>query len=183
MSTVVVDRKSPVPPSDALYEVVDGEIVEKSVSTYAALLAMRLLFSLKAHLDVHSIGMPVIETVFLLDAERGLRRRPDVAVVAAEDWAIDRLPPVQGDWSLAPLISVEVASPNDGLEDSLRKIREYFDYGVREVWLISPENRIVHVYTAPDSVRILTAADHLQTPLIPGWSIDVGDLIPVPTPA
>lgn len=183
MSTAVVNSMSAIPPSDALYEVVDGEIVEKDVSTYAALLAMRLLFSLKSYFDSHPSGMPVIETVFLLDAERGLRRRPDVAVVSAEAWPIDRLPPINGDWVLAPMIAVEVASPNDGLESSLRKCREYFHYGVKEVWLISPECRVVHVYTKPEAVQILTAADTLQTALIPGWSMNVGELIPVPAPA
>jgi hypothetical protein len=60
----------------------------------------------------------------------------------------------------------------------IRKVGEYFRYGVSEVWLALPDERCIQVYTGPKSVRILDAGDALTTPLIPGWTLVVGDWLP-----
>jgi len=167
-------------PEDSLYEVVDGQVVEKTVSTYAALLAMRLLFSLKRHLDSESLGMVVMETMFLLDAAKNLRRRPDVAVVSSRSWPVEQIPPLEGDWNVVPLLVVEVLSPNDLYHQVDRKLQEYLRYGVQEVWLISPEARCVEVFRDSTSRSRFDVGDAVETTLIPGWSMDVAELIPLP---
>lgn len=167
-------------PEDSLYEVVDGQVVEKEMSTYAALLAMRLLFSLKRHLDRESLGMVVMETMFLLDAKKNLRRRPDVAVVSSRNWPVEQIPPLEGDWNVVPLLVVEVLSPNDLYHQVDRKLQEYLRYGVQEVWLVSPESRKVEVFSPANFRTSFKVGDAVETPLIPGWSMDVAELIPQP---
>lgn len=185
MASVISEHPPVLPSSDSLYEIVDGQIVEKEMSSFAIMIALEL-YSSWLRFIVHegrATGRPLHEMVFLLDEGRDLRRRPDVSFVSAERWPVGKGLPLTGDWAVVPDLAVEVLSPNDLYQNVARKLREYFHYGVKEVWLISPEDRLVEIYTAPESVRKLTAADVLETSLIPGWSMNIGELIPVPAPA
>jgi len=74
-----------------------------------------------------------------------------------------------------PDFVIEVASPGDTLENLARKKDRYRRSGVAEVWLISPEDRIVYVFSDERKV-ILSSTDQLSTPLIPGFAISVEDL-------
>lgn len=80
-----------------LWEVVNGQKVEKHVSIYAARLATRLVASWEMFLERVTIGAPVVEGVFVLDREADLQRRPDVAFVSAERWPIERPLPQKGE--------------------------------------------------------------------------------------
>lgn len=185
MASVISERPPVLPSDDSLYEIVDGQIVEKEMSSFAIMIALEL-YSSWLRFIIHegrARGRPLHEMVFLLDEGRNLRRRPDVSFVSAESWPIGKGLPLTGDWEVVPDLAVEVLSPNELYQNVARKLREYFHYGVKEVWLISPEDRLVEVYTAPESVRKLTAVDTLETSLIPGWSMNIGELIPVPPAA
>src|SRR5262249_28427013 len=75
-----------LPPSlqDApLYEIVDGQRVElPPMSSFAGWVASRLDQRLGPFADNEGLGTVVTETLFLLDARRNLRRRPDVAFLS-----------------------------------------------------------------------------------------------------
>ena len=167
-----------LPESDELYEIVDGERVEKVRSAYAGWIAAELHDHLSAFLRGKSIGKSIPELVFVLDEERNLRRRPDVAFLSSEKWPVGAPPPPMGDWHVIPDIAVEVLSPSNRYEDVLFKLREYFHYGVREVWLISPAARVAQVFTASDKLRTFDVGESLASPLIPGWSIAIDTLLP-----
>jgi Uma2 family endonuclease len=171
-----------------LYELVGGELVEKKTSYLASLVASRFFGLLFMHLHRNSVGHAVSEGVFILDRAAGLKRRPDADFVSADRWPLDRPFPDKGDLELAPDLAVEVVSPNDTMSEVLAKVREYFQYGVREVWVIVPEERQVLRYTGVSQVRILTENDLLDgAPVVAGWQLTVRDLFPpaaaVPTPA
>ncbi len=147
---------------EPLYEIVDGQRVDlQPISVYTTWIASRLQSRLGPYVEEHLLGTSVTEMLFILDAERNLRRRPDVAFVSATRWALDREVPMTGDWDVVPDLAVEVISPNDVFKDVLAKLREYFQYGVTSAWVISPEEQQVYVYDSPTHVRILTAADEL----------------------
>src|SRR5438132_9904411 len=89
----------PRPTADeTLYEVVNGQRVElPPVSAYSTLVGSRLQQDLGPFAAAHRLGIVVGEMLFILDAERNLRRRPDVAFVSTERWPLDRLIPEAGD--------------------------------------------------------------------------------------
>jgi Uma2 family endonuclease len=181
MSTILEPARnttSGLPESDQLYEIVDGERVEKVMSAYASWIAAELHERLAGFLRENRIGKAVPEMIFILDDRRDLRRRPDVAYLSTEKWPVGAPPPATGDWAVIPDLAVEVLSPSNRYEAVMRKLREYFRYGVREVWIVSPEERIVQVFTSPVSLREVTADESLSTPMIPGWSISVEQLLP-----
>lgn len=167
-----------LPEEDQLYEVVHGVRVEKTVSAYAAFIANRLDRSLGPFAEEHGIGTSVTETMFILDADLDLRRRPDLAMVAAAKWPVGQPPPPKGDWELVPDLAVEVPSPGNDFEKMLGKLREYFDYGVTEVWIVAPIERLVLVYRSLDDVKTFRVGQKLSTDLVPGWSLAVESLLP-----
>ena len=46
----------------------------------------------------------------------------------------------------APLLIVEISSPDDRLDAMLQKFEEYRVWGVQHIWLIEPELKRIHVY-------------------------------------
>jgi Uma2 family endonuclease len=162
--------------SEALTEVVNGEVVEKVVSAQAIQLASRLSQLMGPYADRHQLGAVVTEMLFILDAERNLRRRPDVAFVSSQRWPFDRDSPLIGDWEVIPDLAVEVVSPNDTMDSVTAKVGEYFGYGVLEVWVVLPVIRQVYIYDSLDKLRIIRSGGQLETPLIPGWQLPLTEL-------
>ncbi len=177
MSSATLPEPAAAPPCDALYEVVDGEYVETpAMSAESTWIASRLQNSLGPYVQVNALGTTVPEMLFVLDADERLKRRPDVAFVSAERWPLDRRPPREGDWPVVPDLAVEVVSPNDVMTDVLAKVGEYFERGVRQVWVVVPAERQVYVYDSRDAVRIVAEPAALETPLVPGWRLPVATL-------
>jgi Uma2 family endonuclease len=170
-------------PEGALYEVVNGQRVElPPMGAQSTFIASLLHILLGGHVLNHRLGSAVAEMLFILDAASDLRRRPDVAYVSADRWPLDRPIPATGDWEVVPDLAVEVISPNDVYEDVLAKVGEYFDGGVRQVWVVSPRERRVYVYDSRDAVRIVAAPADLETSLLPGWRLSLATLFRVPQP-
>ncbi len=168
--------------ADALTEVIDGEIVEKPMSAESTFLGGRLYGLLWSFAEESGAGTAVCEMMFVFDADGNQKRRPDVAFVAADRWPIGAIPPREGDWSIVPDIAIEVVSPNDYYRTVLDKVAEYFEYGVRQVWVVDPVRQLVSVYDALDAVRNIVAPATLETPLIPGWSLPLAKLFGNPPP-
>jgi Uma2 family endonuclease len=163
---------------DGLYEVVNGLRVElPPMSLYAGLVASRLGYRLGPFVDERRLGIVVTEVLFIVDPKRNLRRRPDVAFVSAERWPLDRLIPETGDWEVVPDLAVEVISPSDTWEEVLAKIDEYFDKGVRQVWIVTPLSQKVYMLDSPTRVHVLTTADELDGGnLLPGFRLSLARL-------
>jgi Uma2 family endonuclease len=178
MNQIVLPEPRPVSPiqDDTLYEVVRGQRVELVMSIYSLWVASRLHTRLGSFVDGQRLGRVVIEGLFILDEMEDLRRRPDVAYVSAERWALDRLLPEVGDWVMVPDLAVEVTSPTDTLQAVLAKLEEYFQHGVKQAWLVVPNVRQLYVYDSPTRGRILSDADTLENTVVPGFTLKVGEL-------
>jgi Uma2 family endonuclease len=152
-----------------LYEVVNSQVVElPPMGIYASWVTLQVAYLLQTFAAPRSLGTIVMEALFILDPVRNTRGRPDLAFVSAQKWPADQPPPETGDWEVVPDLAVEVISPNDLAEDVLAKTREYFRFGVRQVWLIYPLDKEIYIYDSPTHPRVLTVNDE--------W--DGGDLLP-----
>ena len=163
---------------EPLYEIANGQHVEPPpMSAYATWIASRLDHRLGPFAEDHSLGTVVTEMLFVLDSGQNLRRRPDVAFVSVQQWPLNRELPESGDWEVVPDLAVEVVSPTDEFSDVVAKVREYFEYGVRRVWVILPEERQVYVYESPTQVHILAVTDTLSGgDLFPGFTLPLVSL-------
>jgi Uma2 family endonuclease len=80
-------------------------------------------------------------------------------------------------WDVIPDMAVEVTSPSDLAEVQRRKVLEYFRVGVRLVWVVYPNLRVVDVYETPTSVRVFGPDDALTAdPILPGFQLSLADL-------
>jgi Uma2 family endonuclease len=171
---------SPVPivvPGDMLYEVVDGQIKEKTVGVQEGEIATLLLGFLFAFLREHKLGRVLGETMFLIDAAKGLQRRPDVAFVSRSKWPFKRRAPAMAAWDVVPDLAIEVISPTNAAVDVQAKIHEYFEAGVSRVWVVYPQQKNIHIYASPTQIRGLQLGDELDGgELIPGFRLPLAAL-------
>jgi Uma2 family endonuclease len=102
-------------------------------------------------------------------------RGPDVGY-----WSKERVAEVpDGYFQVAPDLAVEVVSPDDSHTRLQNKVRHYLKVGVRMVWLVDPELRIVTIYRTPNEARTLEEKDTLSgDDVLPGFSCPVAELFP-----
>ena len=160
------------------YEVVDGQLVEKPPKgARQSILASLLQVLMGPVARSGRLGRVVSETLFLLDRARVLKRRPDVAFVSAERWSLRRQVPDTETWDVVPDLAVEVISESNSANAVARKIEEYFQAGVRKVWVIYPSTNKIYVYDSPTQVRILQLGDELDGEgIIPGFHVPLSAL-------
>lgn len=162
-------------PRKRICELVDGVLVEKAVGTKEALLSGVIIQLMWNLVEPKDLGV-VIPGDGPLRLWLGLVRYPDVSFVS---W--DRVPggemPAEPVASIIPDLAVEVLSKSNTKKEMERKIREYFEAGVRLVWLIDHKKQIAHVYTSSKQKRSLGIEDVLDgEDVLPGFVLPLKEL-------
>jgi Uma2 family endonuclease len=166
------------PDEEPYFEILDGEKVELPLmSAYASVLASRLTNRVGAFAQ-DNIGQAVCEVLFRFPSPKERNRRPDAALVCYERWPkTRRIPWSDNAWDVVPDLAIEVLSPNDLAEDLFAKLSEYFQVGVRLVWVVSPLQQWIYVYESINKVRILTREDDLEGgEVLPGFRLPLAEL-------
>lgn len=178
ISGPLVTPATPTVGNDVLYEVVNGQRVELlSMGAFESVLASVLLGYLQPFAKSHRLGRAVTETLFRLNAALGLERRPDLAFVSYQRWPRNQRVPRVAAWEVVPDLAAEVVSPSNSADEVLVKIREYFQAGVRLVWVVYAGEEQIYVYTSPSDVHVLTRTDELDGgPVVPGFRLPVAAL-------
>jgi Uma2 family endonuclease len=165
-------------PRRRIWELVDGILVEKARGIRESLLAMALGSYLRSFVMPRNLGL-ISGADGMMRLFPGLIRIPDVAFVA---WASipGRCVPKEPIPDLVPDLAVEVLSEGNTDREMSRKRSEYFDAGVRLVWMIDPTERTVHVYTATDHFTALGVGDILDGgEVLPGFVLALDELFGV----
>jgi Uma2 family endonuclease len=159
-----------------LCELVDGILVEKPMGFEESLLAMMLGHMLLNYLLPRDLGM-VTGPDGAMKLAPGLVRVPDVAVflwdaLPGRQIPKGRLP------EAVPSLAVEVLSASNTKSEMDRKRREYFDAGVRIVWLVDPKKRVVLSYRNGDKApkKHGEGAEIEDLDFLPGFRLAVGEL-------
>lgn len=119
-----------------------------------------------------SVGRVFAETQFTI--LRGARI-PDVALVLT-----GRLEEIDAPTSIAPDLAIEIISESEKAGEAELKLQEYLAGGVREVWQMYPELKLVRVHT-PEGCSIYKGEETLTSRLLPAFSVKVCDLFPAIT--
>ncbi len=172
-------------PDGKHYELVGGVPVERTMSLLAARVELKLGHVLEGHCEGPDLG-------WVIGPSGGYRcfpwkpkqvRRPDVSFIAR-----DRLPAPE-QWSegyitIPPDLAVEVTSPTDEVYDLEEKIEEYLRAGVRLIWVIHPEVRVIQIFRADgSSSRIRSGGEVSGEDVVPGFRCPVDALFPATQPA
>jgi Uma2 family endonuclease len=183
MATDLRDVGSFPPPGldeDALkfYEVVDGQVLENPpMGAKESVLAGLFAELMAPFARARGLGRVIPETLFLIDRARSLKRRPDVAFVSDSRWPLRRRVPQTEAWDVVPDLAVEVVSETNSANSVVIKLEEYFQAGVRRVWVIYPVVGKVYVYDSAAAVRILQIGDELDdADLLPGFRVALSTL-------
>jgi Uma2 family endonuclease len=171
----------PMETDQALYEFLDGQRVElPPMSIRAVTVVGRLYAQLNSFAVSNHLGEAFIEMLIAVPVpdDEGRNRRPDVCFVSSS--ALATAAPEDPDanaWSVVPDLAIEVTSPTDRAEDQREKVVEYFQLGVRCVWVVYPKLRVVDVYESSGIVRTFGPDGTLPgDPVLPGLEVDLAQL-------
>ncbi len=168
---------APIIPDDMLYEVVDGQIVEKNKGSRELEIASILGGYLFHFARANRLGRALVEFVFRIILEEDMQRRPDVAFVSHSRWPCNRRVPDGPVWDMVPDLAVEVISPSNTASAVLRKVHDYFKAGVTRVWVIYPEQAEIYIYSTPQQVQVVGIGQELDGgDLLPGFRLPVAVL-------
>lgn len=152
------------------YELDEGElIVTPSPAPHHNIVRYRLRRALTDFVEANALGLVLDETDFLLSADTV--RKPDVAFIAQQrlkDFDRHRTP-VEG----SPALAVEVISPSNLAQDTMKKVRQYLAGGSQAVWVVYPALRLVEVHDSA-GIRVITEPDFIQEQeLFPGLTFSL----------
>jgi Uma2 family endonuclease len=181
LTSVITPEQFAALPDRKNFELVEGRLVERHMGNKASWVAFKLAMLLYESVKQHKLGWVFCgDTGFRLDPRRpNTVRKPDVAFVR-----IGRLPdeePSDAYDQLAPDLAIESVSPNDTVRELEEKLEEYIDSGVRLIWVINPELRIIKVYRPDGSITQLKQGDTLSGEnVVPGFQCKVLELFDKP---
>jgi Uma2 family endonuclease len=162
-------------PDGRLCELVEGVLVEKAMGYDESLLAVELLLALAAFVKRHRLG-EVTGPDGTIRLMPGLVRVPDIAFTSRRNLP-KKGAPRRAIPNLAPDLAVEILSKANTRAEMKRKLREYFEAGVRLVWLIDPRTRSAVVHTSPEMMTKLAEDQVLDGgEVLPGFALPLRDL-------
>jgi Uma2 family endonuclease len=172
-------------PDGGRYELVDGVLVERTMSLLATRVELKLGHILEGFCEGPDLGWVLGSsgTYRCFSWKPKQVRRPDVSFIvrhrlpAPEQWS-------EGYITIPPDLAVEITSPTDEVYDLEEKIEEYLRAGVRLIWVIHPEVRVVEVFRADGSTsRIRSGGEVSGEDVVPGFRCPVDALFPAARPA
>ena len=144
----------PNPIDGSKQELVRGEVVTMPPPSFLhGIVQTNVAFALQSFARQTKLGRVTVKSGLITETGPDTVRGPDVAF-----WSYARLPAedVPVVYANVPAdLCVEVLSPGNAREKMTRKVREYFASGVRLVWVVDPEERIVTVYSKPGDGAVL----------------------------
>lgn len=167
-----------LPEGPPYFQLVEGELFFMASPTRLhQKIVLRLAYAIETHLRAHP-GMGELNVAPSdVKLDEGNVFEPDLYFVSQERAGILTEQGASG----APDLVIEVSSTSTLRLDRGMKRRVYFRAGVRELWLIAPENRRLEVHfpdSDPQAPWRLGAGDVLTTPILPGWSVPVEEIFP-----
>ena len=177
-STLTPDDLLQMADDGRVYELVDGQLVEKNMGTESSWIGGEIHGRLREQ-QAQGAGWAIPSeagyTCFPDDPDKV--RKPDASFILRGRLLGERLP--RGFCSIRPDLAAEVVSPNDLFSAVLDKVAEYLEAGVRLVWVANPDHRTIHIYRADGTTSLLRENDELTgEDVLPEFRCRVGDLFP-----
>lgn len=80
----------------------------------------------------------------------------------------------------APDIIIEILSKGNNKKELQNKYEVYEESGVKEYWVVSPDEQTLLIYTLVDNQyrasRLFTRGDEIKTPILPGFVLALDDV-------
>jgi Uma2 family endonuclease len=156
---------------DRLFELIQGEIVEKMPTEEHGELAANLVVALHSFVVPRKLGRVGVEIRHRMPNDTRNSLLPDVSFIAGKRPSV-----TEGSVPQMPDLAVEIKSPDDSLKDLRDKANYYLLNGTRLVWIVDPVKRLVITLT-PDDEQILLENEVLDGgDVLPGFTMPVKDI-------
>jgi Uma2 family endonuclease len=162
--------------SDRLFELINGEIVEKVTTEEHSLIVGNVYRPLWSFVDKRDLGRVNFRVQRRTVADEYNERQPDVEFTRKE-----RLLPIVREGAVPQMsdLAVEVKAPNDSISKLREKAIYYLANGTHLVWLVFPVKRLVIVNAHALEV-LRTEGDVLDGgDVLPGFQLPVRDIFNV----
>lgn len=171
---------------DTLFEVVNGEIVEKMGAGGLHHFTLKIILNiLDDFVRANNLGIVVPDGLLYLLNKRGRgikgARIADISFIRREkfpkNWNMEE--PFPG----APDLAIEIMSPTDTTEETLQRVRDYLAAGTEQVWVFFPRQKEVHQHRrdVPETVRVYYEHERMDVAaLFPGLETTVADFFKLP---
>jgi Uma2 family endonuclease len=153
---------------DLVCELLDGVLVIRSPASFLhESIVQFLTFLLRQYGNAHSLGIPV-GSHFAMKLSDTWAPEPDIVFLTPTDQES-----LQENYLDGPASEVfEVLSKSTRSDDIDKKLPQYLQYGVQEVWFIDPESQVVTIYWN-DSSEAYEGDSWAQSQIIPGFRVRV----------
>lgn len=133
-------------PEGAPYQLIGGKLVmTPSPTTYHQAISMRLGGWIFAFVSAKNLGMVFSAPIDVYFEEKETYQ-PDIIFVAKDRFRIIEPARING----APDLVIEILSPSTAYYDLKKKARTYAAHGVKEYWIVDPEDKSVEVYVGQE---------------------------------
>ncbi len=147
---------------DRLFELIDGEIIEKMTTEQHGVIAALIATFINIFLFEHPIGRVAVESRHRPAQPNRNNRLPDISFVTNEHPLTTR-----GSAPYIPELCIEIQSPDDSAKQMADTAAFYLANGAKMVWLVYPSKQLVETLTLDDR-ELLGVED----------TIDGGDVLP-----
>ena len=159
-------------PEGAPYQLIGGELVlSPAPETKHQRISRKLATKMTVFAEDHDLGevFDAPTDVYFNEEET---YQPDVLFVPWDKENIVEKSRING----APDLVVEVLSPSTAKDDLTTKFQTYEQYGVKEYWIIDPEDNSIKVYLQNEGRLALSQVVHghglIESKVLAGFAVD-----------
>ena len=160
-----------IPDDGRRHEIIDGvHYVSAAPAFYHQRVSARLLSELVIAIDRPGLGQVVAAPVDVQLSKHDIVQ-PDLVVILAANESIITPAKVVG----SPNLLVEILSPSSIRHDRERKWRLYERAGVREFWIVDPDERRVEQFVLGDGGYrcVATCSEAITLGVLPSLTVDL----------
>ncbi len=136
-----------LPDDGKRYEILEGELqMTPSPKTKHQVVIGNLFVAISLFLKKNKIGKVFVAPFDVILSQNNVVE-PDIIFISNENSDIITEDNIQG----SPDMLVEILSPSTEKNDRVKKKTIYEKYGVKEYWIVDPENEYVEIYTLKEN--------------------------------
>jgi Uma2 family endonuclease len=164
-------------PEDERYELLDGELVMSEAPRIVHQRAnVKLVSRMERFVEEGDLGEVFHAPTDVVLSETAVVQ-PDLLFVSNERAHIITEQNIQG----APDLVVEILSPSTANRDWTIKRELYAAHGVKELWIVDPDARIVWVMLLRDGdfrhMRVYGEGQSLSSTTLEGFTVDIDEIV------
>lgn len=172
MGTIVEKRKYTYEdyiktPDDVRYELIEGDLImTPSPVTRHQRISGRLFAQIFTYVNEHNLG-EVFAAPFDVHLDDENVVQPDILFISKDRLSIIGERNVLG----APDLIIEILSEATAYRDTIQKKKLYARFGVKEYWIVAPDDRLVEIYYLKDEREYQLLKTYFEKDIIESQAI------------